>query len=240
MTCCARTWLWIPLVLSACEKPTPASNGASHAPTQASAGAPAISQGAAPAPATPATPAAPEGAAPAASVAPAQSDVAEARVPVSPGVEPRGAALSSGEASTSVTGCLASASGMPERSLPATKASGKSAGVEIVLGAKPKVVHQLTHACCLRQQTRVERSGQALTIVEELSGNPCRCQCASTLSTELALPPGKYELRVVTVQAGARSEAFRGDLEIATPSAAPASSGSPRLPKKIHVPAAAH
>jgi hypothetical protein len=144
--------------------------------------------------------------------------------------------LDSEHAKTVISGCLAAAKGMPERSESATRAAPAGPSVQIVRAPKLHVVHRLAHACCLSAQTRVELSANVVSLVEEISGTPCRCQCESTLDTELALAPGSYELRVVTIRSNERSETFRGALEVQG-AGAPASPA--KLPRSIHVPPSA-
>lgn len=143
------------------------------------------------------------------------------------------------EANTEVSGCLASASGTPTRAA----SSAGTPGVELVQGAPPKLVHRLEHACCLHSQTRILRRDRAIQVTEQLSGTPCRCKCSSTLSTELRVPAGSYEISLVLEQGGTRSEVYRGALDVAASSggsvASPTTAGS-QLPRTIHVPAAKH
>jgi hypothetical protein len=150
------------------------------------------------------------------------------------------ASASEREANTTITGCLASESGQGEAP---TRARASGPSVEIIPGAdptKPKVVHHLAHACCLRARTRIAQAANTVTLIEELYGTPCRCQCASTLSTELALKPGEYDLRVKIVQGESENYAFHGNLQVAASTVAPAAAPEPRLPKTIHVPPASH
>ncbi|HWA76671.1 MAG TPA: hypothetical protein VG937_30270 [Polyangiaceae bacterium] len=227
------------LALVACEKPPVQGSGA----TQVEGGVPTAPASAlSPAPIT-----APPSAAEVPSSASANTAGSAAAPAASAGVataEPKPSdekvtLLGDESASTKVTGCLASTSGMPDRAAPTAALGGPP--VELIPGPKAKLVHHLKHACCLRSQTRVERAATVITVVEALSGTPCRCQCSSTLTTELTLPKGKYELSLQVEQGGAKSEVFRGPLDASgAPPAEAAPSAAPRPPKAIHVPAAAH
>lgn len=59
------------------------------------------------------------------------------------------------------------------------------------------VVHELTHACCLRAEISSRLEGERLVVIERLAGEPCRCQCASTLETAVGAPPGRHEVVVI-------------------------------------------
>jgi hypothetical protein len=206
-------WFALALALFSCEKPPVPG----HAASAASGGTPA----AAPHAALSEHPATPLSARPSAEAS-------------------SGATASEREANTTITGCLASESGQGEAP---TRAGASRPSVEIIPGAdptKPKIVHHLAHACCLRARTRIAQTANTVTLIEELYGTPCRCQCASTLSTELVLKPGEYELRVKTVQRENESEAFQGNLHVAASTAPAAAAPEPRLPKTIHVPPASH
>jgi hypothetical protein len=69
-----------------------------------------------------------------------------------------------------------------------------------------RVVHQVPHACCLRASVTSEVTGTIASVRENLSGTPCRCMCASTLTTVLSLPPGTYQVDVELTVSG-RTEA---------------------------------
>ena len=202
----SSAWFGLALALLACQKPPAPGSSA----IQAAGGTQSL--GAAGSPPV------------AASIAVAPSDAAGSVAGAPSDAAPVIASDEEG-AHTSVSGCLASASGMPERSAPAARPNDAPA-VEIVSQPKPTVVHHLTHACCLRLRTHLKRTGAVLTLSEEMSGEPCRCQCASTISTELSIPAGEYELRVETLQGGIATPAFRGNFEVGNAgTAAPAASG---------------
>src|SRR5262245_63135828 len=92
----------------------------------------------APASATPTSPAPAPTPTPTPTPTPAPTPAALAPAPT-----PSASTLSESEAKTAVEGCLASSSGMPDRAAPTTRALPGPA-VEVVPGAKPKVVHHLT------------------------------------------------------------------------------------------------
>lgn len=214
--------------LAGCEKPPVPGNAAPSAES-----APALSAPSSAAPPNPAASAAAPTPAPAVSDAAAVPVAPPAASPSTTAVGSQLVLLDSEHAKTMVSGCLAAAKGLPERSASPTRALPAAPAVEIVRGAKPRVVHRLQHACCLSGKTRVELRASVVTLVEELSGSPCRCQCESTLDTELALSPGRYELRVLTIRGNEQSEAFRGALDV--PAAGSAASPT-KLPRSIHVP----
>lgn len=58
------------------------------------------------------------------------------------------------------------------------------------------VAHELTHACCLKARVSASVQGSNIQVSEQLSGNPCRCLCQSTLKTAVGLKPGNYKLSV--------------------------------------------
>jgi len=95
-----------------------------------------------------------------------------------------------------VEGCAAH----PERAMdqpPARALPPTGTAVEVQpLRRGAMVVHELTHACCLKANVTTQLEKKVATVHETLSGNPCRCMCSSTLRTALALPPGTYQLVV--------------------------------------------
>jgi hypothetical protein len=68
-----------------------------------------------------------------------------------------------------------------------------------------RVVHEVSHACCLKSKIETGVSGSVVTITETLSGTPCRCMCSSTIVTSVRLGPGDYTLRVVFDQNGQKA-----------------------------------
>lgn len=225
-------WLAFAVFVAACSKPSASAGDASSG----SAAAAPLNSAPGPTP-TPSSDAVPPVAAalPAASSAASPFPAASSETVATPPNDP---ASTESEGNTVVSGCLASAGGTPTRAAPTKEGAP---GVEVIAGAIPKIVHRLEHACCLHSRTRVVRSARSIQVVEELSGTPCRCRCSSTLTTELHVPSGNYELAVVLDQGGARSEVYRGALPVAgsdsSPSTAPGKP-SPQLPRSIHVPAA--
>ena len=77
-----------------------------------------------------------------------------------------------------------------------------------------RVVHQVPHACCLRAAVVTEVTGTAVFVRERLSGSPCRCMCASTLTTTLPLSPGTYEIAVELDVNGRKQAAPRHQITI--------------------------
>jgi len=175
------------------------------------------------------------------SAAPATA-VASANLPPEP---PKGG-WSAVDAKTSVEGCLAAAT--PNEKLgdefPADTRSNPS-GVRLeTASGYVRVVHSLSHACCLKSDTRVERSGNLVKVSERLSGTPCRCRCSSAVITRFQPQSGDTEVAVSLDENGKVSEVYRGPLPSAGP-AAPrpnlagkpeAGPGSPAKPP-VHAPA---
>jgi hypothetical protein len=120
-----------------------------------------------------------------------------------------------------VRGCASaeSASGNLEaqansRSLPGTT-SGEVDRIEVVpvIGGV-RLVHAVHHACCLKGTLESALSGDQLTIVERLSGNPCRCRCASDMEGMVRLRTGRHRVRVVTVTPSGEKEAWSGTVDV--------------------------
>lgn len=115
---------------------------------------------------------------------------------------------------TSVEGCLAVP---PSDAHPPTRSffRPRPDKVEVAVEAgAARVAHHLTHACCLHAETRLEHSGQSVTLVEELSGEPCRCRCSSVIHSRVPLAPGEHELRVRLDQAGDKRDVHQQTITI--------------------------
>ncbi len=224
-------WLALALGVAACSKPSASAGDASSGSAAASPLNPTP---------PPVASVANGGLSPASSAEakPSPSPFPAASGSPAPATQADSAPSSESEGNTVISGCLASAGGTPTRAAPTKEGPP---GVEVIAGAVPKVVHRLEHACCLHARTRILRNARSIQVVEELSGAPCRCRCSSSLTTELHVPPGDYELAVVLEQGGARSEVYRAALPVTgadgAAGAAP-SKASPQLPRTIHVPAA--
>lgn len=125
------------------------------------------------------------------------------------------------EAKTSVEGCLAAAAPNEElgNKFPADTRSNPS-GVRLeTASGYVRVVHSLSHACCLKSDTRVERSSGVVRVSERLSGTPCRCRCSSAVITRLQPQAGDTEVAVSLEENGKTSEVYRGPLPSAGPAA---------------------
>jgi len=93
---------------------------------------------------------------------------------------------------TEVKGCAANpetADQPSSRAAPGFSAARVS--IEPVRGGVV-VIHDLPHACCLKGAIATSTKKGVTTVYEELSGNPCRCMCQSTLRTAVSLGPGEH------------------------------------------------
>ncbi len=125
------------------------------------------------------------------------------------------------DAKTSVEGCLAAAAPNEElgNQFPADTRSNPS-GVRLeTASGYVRVVHSLSHACCLKSDARVERSGGLVRVSERLSGTPCRCRCSSALITRLKPQAGDTEIAVSLEENAKTSEVYRGPLPSTGPAA---------------------
>lgn len=123
------------------------------------------------------------------------------------------------EMTTRVSGCLedVAAGEAGARRYPATARRSGDASPEVTvsaLGSGVVVTHRLDHACCLAVELSSSVQGGVVEIVEELSGEPCRCMCSSTLEAAVALSTGAYTLRVITRRDGRDQVAHEGPLAI--------------------------
>jgi hypothetical protein len=113
-------------------------------------------------------------------------------------------ALASNRESSQITGCLAQA---PSAQAP-TRAPSKAVSGEswraTALGNGVLVTHTLEHACCLKGTAQASVNGSTITVEEQLTGQPCRCVCESTIQTRVPAPPGEYDVQSVTVTNGQR------------------------------------
>jgi hypothetical protein len=86
----------------------------------------------------------------------------------------------------------------------ATSASrGASEPDELAMRAVPGgavVTHSLAHPCCLEANTRTTIRGNLVILHERLAGEPCRCECHSTIVTGLGLEVGHWTIRVEVEQ----------------------------------------
>lgn len=137
---------------------------------------------------------------------PNSSSPSTAQPPSTPEPAPLTALASNGE-SSQITGCLAAAPSKqaPTRSAPTRSASSDGATWRATaLGNGVLVTHTFEHACCLQGSAKATVSGSTITIEEQLTGQPCRCVCESTIQTRVPAPPGEYDVQSVTVTNGHR------------------------------------
>lgn len=149
---------------------------------------------------------APSGRWPSALAAPTAAAAAAPNVPHDTTPNPNAiTALASNRESSQITGCLAAA---PSEQAPSRAASKSSGGGETwratALGNGVLVTHTLEHACCLEGSAKATVSGNTITVEEQLTGQPCRCLCESTIQTRVSAPPGEYDVQSVTVTNGHR------------------------------------
>jgi hypothetical protein len=124
--------------------------------------------------------------------------------------------LDPGQSRSSFAGCLAGKKQQPSRSVPREGQSsqsqspqGRSEGqsesqsddvlVHVVPGGAV-VTHMLTHPCCLEGHVVFSRRGRVATLHELLAGEPCRCECHSTIDTAIGLEVGLWTVRVEVEQ----------------------------------------
>jgi hypothetical protein len=103
-----------------------------------------------------------------------------------------------GASRSTVSGCLTAANESDATRFPAPAVS-RNPAPPVTVTAVPGgalVVHELTHACCLRSQVKTSLSGSRAVVRETLTGSPCRCMCGSTLRTAVALPAGAWTVAV--------------------------------------------
>jgi hypothetical protein len=140
-------------------------------------------------------------------------------------------ALPAGDATvaTQVEGCLAALEPPPEEQT--RSFVPRPDRVEVNTDASSvTVAHHLNHACCLKSQTALERAGSSVTLVERLTGTPCRCRCASVMRTRIPLPAGDYDLGVRLEEPGGNRAVHQGRVKVGG-----GTSTAPKLPDKIKV-----
>lgn len=76
------------------------------------------------------------------------------------------------------------------------------------------VLHELSHACCLRAGVESKLEGTTLTLTERLHGTACRCRCSSSIRTAVGVQPGKYTLVLNVDEAGQTREAARTEFTV--------------------------
>lgn len=147
---------------------------------------------------------------------------AEGTGPAAPADAPAPSSPASAASDTRIEGCLAAAEATEAAAseFPARGQSRSAARKTVTVTPKAgglTVKHALDHACCLKGEVDTSIGDGTVEIVEQLSGQPCRCLCSSTLETEVALSAGEWDV-VVIVQRydGTRDEVHRE--KVTTPS----------------------
>jgi hypothetical protein len=177
----ARNALSVLILVAACA--SPAGGGGAGATSPAAVASPGPTAPAA----TPTPPAAPPAGAPSLGIA---SQGAVAAGPIPP--------ADAGASRSVVSGCLTAATESDGSRFPAPPVS-RNPAPPVTVTAVPGgalVVHELTHACCLRSQVTSSLDGRRAVVRETLTGTPCRCMCGSTLRTAVALPAGAWTVAV--------------------------------------------
>jgi hypothetical protein len=79
-----------------------------------------------------------------------------------------------------------------------------------------RVTHNFRHNCCVDLDTRATIAGDNVTLVEKVreQGDKCRCECNSTITSDLDLAPGSYDLRVVVDEFGKSETKLRQKIEV--------------------------
>ncbi|MBK7579425.1 MAG: hypothetical protein IPI67_04380 [Myxococcales bacterium] len=99
--------------------------------------------------------------------------------------------------SSKVAGCLASPGGTEQAPRSRGMAAQKPELAVAPVSGGVQVVHELSHACCLKSKIDSKVEGNVVTLNEVLSGTPCRCMCSSTVTTSVRLAPGNYTVKVL-------------------------------------------
>jgi hypothetical protein len=100
-----------------------------------------------------------------------------------------------GRSSTTIEGCLNRDKSSSRRSKPPVS---PQAGAEVrPIPGGVVVTHNLIHACCLQAEVTSSIEREVATVREHLTGEACKCDCASTLETALGLTPGDWIVRLL-------------------------------------------
>jgi len=105
------------------------------------------------------------------------------------------AVLDPGQSRSSMFGCLAQTKQEQAASRGGSPSQPDDLSVRVVAGGAV-VTHSLAHACCLEANTRLTIRGNLATLHERLAGEPCLCECHSTIVTGLGLTVGHWTVRV--------------------------------------------
>lgn len=94
-----------------------------------------------------------------------------------------------------ISGCLKTGQPTEEMVTRGVVMKGGEDSVQIETGATGlEIRHDLGHACCLEAKVVTSVKGQEVLVVENLTGEPCRCMCRSTITTSVSLKYGDYTL----------------------------------------------
>jgi hypothetical protein len=125
-----------------------------------------------------------------------------------------------GEARTQADGCLTLANPEtegPTRAPAVAHTRGGGDGPEVGVKQTPAgitVTHALHHNCCQKADVQTNVADGKVTITETFTGNTCRCNCQSTLTTTVGLKPGAYAIEVVRVEGGPPKTIYSGNVTI--------------------------
>jgi hypothetical protein len=123
----------------------------------------------------------------------------------SSGFPPSSANESAG--SSTIRGCLSKPAALQNNPSRSTARPSDTQGFKVTpLGNGALVTHDFTHACCLSATIDTVVDGNTITVREHLVGTPCRCVCESTIQTRLNVPPGDYDVRLVTDTNGVQAQ----------------------------------
>jgi hypothetical protein len=124
-------------------------------------------------------------------------------------------ALASGEARTTVEGCLAR---QDKGAAPAATRSASDPEESVQVSGHPwgvQVRHVLRHACCLDGATSVTVEASSIVVRETLTGTPCRCICTSTLTSAVGAGIGSYAVTVILELPGSTAATvYEGTVEV--------------------------
>jgi hypothetical protein len=108
--------------------------------------------------------------------------------------------LDPGQSRATFAGCLAERKGQRSRGVPAPSASQADDVLVHVVPGGVVVTNILTHPCCLEGNVVFSTRGRVATLHELLSGEPCRCECQSTIDTAVGLDVGLWTVKVEVEQ----------------------------------------
>ena len=122
--------------------------------------------------------------------------------PVQPAVDVAAtvAYLDPGQSRATFAGCLADRKDQRSREPPSPSSRQPDDVLVHVVPGGVVVTHILTHPCCLEGNMVFSTRGRVATVHELLSGEPCRCQCQSTIDTAIGLDVGLWTIKVEVEQ----------------------------------------